>query len=122
MECQQPWRARYTSLRSCRTYGVGTVGDVFQGDYIRLWKSVHATGFLNDEQFDRGWRRCALRPSGARIEINMVEKRDYYEVLEISRTATGVEIKSAYRKMARKFHPDINKDDHAEERFKEVNE
>lgn len=52
----------------------------------------------------------------------MAEKRDYYEVLDISRSATEVELKSAYRKMARKFHPDINKDDHAEERFKEVNE
>lgn len=52
----------------------------------------------------------------------MAEKRDYYEVLEVSRTATDVEIKRAYRAKARMYHPDINKEHDAEERFKEANE
>lgn len=52
----------------------------------------------------------------------MAEKRDYYVVLEIERTATEVEIKRAYRQKARMYHPDVNKEPDAEERFKEVAE
>jgi len=49
-------------------------------------------------------------------------KRDYYEVLGVSRNATAEEIKKAYRNLARKYHPDVNKDTNAEEQFKEINE
>ncbi|MCM1339740.1 MAG: DnaJ domain-containing protein, partial [Muribaculaceae bacterium] len=48
--------------------------------------------------------------------------KDYYETLGIKREATDAEIKSAYRKLARKFHPDVNKTKEAEEKFKEINE
>lgn len=49
-------------------------------------------------------------------------KRDFYEVLGISKSATKDEIKSAYRKLAKKYHPDLNHDADAPEKFKEVQE
>lgn len=50
--------------------------------------------------------------------------RDYYEVLGVEKNATDADIKRAYRKLARKYHPDLNKDNlkEAEDKFKEVNE
>ena len=52
----------------------------------------------------------------------MTNKRDYYEVLGVTRSATADDIKNAFRNLARKFHPDVNKADDAEEKFKEINE
>lgn len=52
----------------------------------------------------------------------MAKKRDYYEVLGVSKTATKADIKKAFRTLAKKYHPDLNKSHDAEEKFKELNE
>ena len=51
-----------------------------------------------------------------------MEYRDYYQMLSIGRTATAEEVKKAYRKLARKYHPDVSKETDAEEKFKQVQE
>ena len=51
-----------------------------------------------------------------------MEFQDYYAVLGVPRTADEKQIKSAYRKLARKYHPDVNKDAGAEEQFKRAND
>ena len=49
-------------------------------------------------------------------------EKDYYEILGVPRNASDEEIKKAYRRLARKYHPDLNKDPSAQEKFKEINE
>ena len=52
----------------------------------------------------------------------MADKRDYYEVLGVDKTADEKEIKKAYRKLAMKYHPDVSEEEGSEEKFKEISE
>lgn len=52
----------------------------------------------------------------------MAEKRDYYEVLGVDKNADEATIKSAYRKLAKKYHPDVNPGEEAAAKFKEASE
>ena len=52
----------------------------------------------------------------------MPTQRDYYEILGVQRNASVDELKAAYRKLAKQYHPDVNKEAGAEEQFKEINE
>ena len=72
---------------------------------------------------------CASSPYGALTGndrsaywTGTVEYKDYYKVLGVARTANADEIKRAYRKLARRYHPDVSKEAQAEEKFKEVQE
>ena len=68
-------------------------------------------------------RRASVRLSACTGDIFMADKRDYYEVLGVQKGAGEDELKKAYRKLARKYHPDLNKDNpEAADKFKEVNE
>ena len=51
-----------------------------------------------------------------------MEYKDYYKILGVSRDASQEDIKRSYRKLARKYHPDVSKEKNAEQRFKEVGE
>src|SRR3989344_8347888 len=52
----------------------------------------------------------------------MADKRDYYEILGVSKTAAADEIKAAYRQLAKKDHPGVAKDKSSDKKFKEINE
>src|SRR5665811_1107436 len=52
----------------------------------------------------------------------MATERDYYTILGVPRTASDAEVKRAFRKLAQQWHPDVNRDSGADERFKEINE
>src|SRR4029453_19261165 len=77
------------------------------GDRPGDFKRSRAAPLANDAA-DPIWRR--------------MEYRDYYQTLNVARTASADEIKKAYRRLARKYHPDVSKEKDAEAKFKQVQE
>uniref|UniRef100_A0A1J3JVS7 Chaperone protein DnaJ n=1 Tax=Noccaea caerulescens TaxID=107243 RepID=A0A1J3JVS7_NOCCA len=65
-------------------------------------------------------RRCGFSGGNRRRGVTMAAGKDHYSTLKVSRNATLQDIKSAYRKLARKYHPDMNKNPGAEDKFKEI--
>src|SRR5204862_6145252 len=80
-------------------------------DDDELTEIAHAREGCANRMAAQGWVRMA------------VQFRDYYETLGVSKTASEDDIRSAFRKLARKYHPDVAKDKKtAEEKFKQINE
>ncbi|XP_057818010.2 uncharacterized protein LOC131031023 isoform X2 [Cryptomeria japonica] len=73
-------------------------------------------GYLNFRRFYFGKRN----KNKMRVLMAVAKVKDYYSILNVSKTASNQDVKAAYRKLARKYHPDMNKSPGAEEKFKKI--
>ncbi|CAL5203808.1 unnamed protein product [Lathyrus oleraceus] len=86
---------------------------------VNFMASPSSTFFARDSlRFNIGSFQTLHRRRGSRLIVRA--ETDYYTVLGVSRNSTKSEIKTAYRKLARNYHPDVNKDPGAEDKFKEI--
>ncbi|KAE8125859.1 hypothetical protein FH972_020628 [Carpinus fangiana] len=93
--------------------------DASSSTLIRLGLSSNASGFFNKSDWSSN-PNCGFIRRRSRFASIRAAGTDYYSTLDVGRSATLQEIKSAYRKLARKYHPDMNKGPGAEEKFKEI--
>ncbi|KAH6803297.1 hypothetical protein C2S51_034743 [Perilla frutescens var. frutescens] len=99
-----------SNLLTLKFKKLGFSGSVFLPFKLRAPSSINFSGT----------RRRRFTPFAAAAAATGVSGSDYYSVLSVSRNATLQEIKAAYRSLARKYHPDMNKGPGAEEKFKEI--
>ncbi|KAL5075802.1 hypothetical protein RYX36_014786 [Vicia faba] len=86
---------------------------------VNFMAAPSSTFFARDSlRFDIGSYQTLHRQRGSRFIVRA--ETDYYTVLGVSRNSTKSEIKTAYRKLARNYHPDVNKEPGAEDKFKEI--
>ena len=118
-----------------RRSGSARVGEPFDPERHEA-VAVHADRDVPGPDGRRRSRARALRPATAcsgrlrswsratpeQVALMAVAFRDYYEALGVPRDASAEDIRRAYRRLARKYHPDVNKDPGAEDRFKEISE
>ena len=114
---------------------IGAAGEPFDPERHEAVE-VRATSEAPDQHDRRGRAlglrdrrpRAAARPGGRRARAQQPRRlmavafRDYYEALGVPRDASAEDIRRAYRKLAREYHPDVNKEPGAEDRFKEISE
>lgn len=103
----------YLKARKTKANAVGLSGR--WEDAVKEWKAV--------QELDPEDRNIAKEIRKAELEVKKAQRKDYYKIMGLEKTATPDEIKKAYRRMAVKLHPDKNPGDaHAEEKFKDLQE
>ncbi|XP_010271328.1 PREDICTED: uncharacterized protein LOC104607386 [Nelumbo nucifera] len=105
------------SVTQLKNFGLSTSPRTFKSFHLSSGDSIFRRGEVRNwnPSFPFVRRKCSRR-----TVIRAAGGSDYYSTLNLSRDATLQEIKSAYRKLARKYHPDLNKSPGAEEKFKEI--
>jgi DnaJ family protein A protein 3 len=112
-------RSYFTTSDKCLTTGRLACQPLRGGGGIRVHNKLKNNRFLTDLSFTINVNKQQTRSLHA---TSALLKKDYYKVLGVKKTDTSGDIKKAYYQLAKKYHPDTNKEDGAAERFQEIQE